>query len=41
MDDKKNKKYQVPEAEIVDFDDNDIITLSEAETAGFNEGEDF
>ena len=28
MDDKKNKKYVIPEAEIVDFAKNDIITLS-------------
>ena len=28
MDDKKKKKYVIPEAEIVDFGGNDIITLS-------------
>ena len=42
MDDKKNKKYSMPEAEIVDFENNDIITLScdEDETAGYD-GENF
>lgn len=39
MDDKKNKKYEMPEAEIVDFAGDDIITLSEGDTAGL-EGED-
>ena len=28
MDDKKKKKYVIPEAEIVDFTGEDIITLS-------------
>ena len=28
MDDKKKKKYVIPEAEIVDFADEDIITGS-------------
>ena len=37
MDEKK--KYVLPEAEIVDFSEEDIITLSEGDTAGF-EGED-
>lgn len=42
MDDKKNKKYEMPEAEIVDFKNNDIITLScdEDAVAGYD-GEDF
>ena len=28
MNDKKKKKYQIPESEIVEFSDEDIITLS-------------
>ena len=28
MDDKKKKKYVIPEAEILDFANDDIITLS-------------
>lgn len=39
MDDKK--KYVIPEAEIVDFSNEDIITLSEGDTASIEEGEDF
>ena len=29
MDDKKKKKYIIPEAEVVDFADDDIITYSD------------
>ena len=32
MDDKKNKKYVIPEAEVIDFAKNDIITLSGADS---------
>lgn len=39
MDDKKKKKYVIPEAEILDFANDDIITLSGAETAEWGEGE--
>ena len=28
MDDKKNKKYVIPEAEVVEYVDEDIITVS-------------
>lgn len=41
MDDKKNKKEFInPDAEIVDFTDEDIITMSVGGTAGWG-GEDF
>lgn len=45
MDDKKNK-YVVPEAEIVNFGDNDIITISATGANNANwgldpDGEDF
>ena len=40
MDDKK--KYERPEAEIVDFSNEDIITMSTgAVEAGWTDGEDF
>ena len=38
MDDKKKKKYVIPEAEILDFANDDIITLSGDETAEWGEG---
>ena len=43
MDDKKKKKYMIPEAEIVDFSSEDIITASltydsEDAEAGWEEG---
>ena len=38
MDDKK-KKYLIPEAEIVDFADEDIITLSGVDEAAGEDGE--
>ena len=34
MDDKKKKKYVIPEAEIIDFKNEDIITLSILDQAG-------
>ena len=40
MDDKKTKVYTKPEAEIVDFVEEDIITMSQGDIAGFD-GEDF
>lgn len=36
MDDKK-KTFVKPNAEVVDFADDDIITLSSYDTLGFNE----
>ena len=39
MDDKK-KKYVIPEAEIVDFAENDIITLSNGVQAALWEDDD-
>ena len=38
MDEKK--KYEAPEADVVEFNNEDIITLSVGETAGW-EGEEF
>ena len=35
MDDKKKKKYVIPEAEVINFNNEDIITLS----AGTNNAE--
>ena len=40
MDDKKKKKYVIPEAEVVNFDNEDIITLSSGDTANW-EGENW
>ena len=40
MDDKK-KMFLKPEAEIVEFVDEDIITVSVGDTADFSMGEDF
>lgn len=41
MDDKK-KKYEKPEAEVIDFNNEDIITMSVGATAaGWTDGEDF
>ena len=37
MDDKK-KKFIAPEADVLDFANDDIITLSAGETAGWNDG---
>ena len=34
MDDKKNKKYVIPEAEVINFVNEDIITLSGDELLG-------
>ena len=39
MDDKENKKFVKPEAEIISFTDDDIITVSIAEDPGFEDGE--
>lgn len=41
MDDKKKRKYVVPEAEIIDFAEEDIITLSagNAETGNWWDGD--
>ena len=39
MDDKKKKKYVIPEAEVVNFADNDIITLSGTDTATWGGGD--
>ena len=42
MDDKKNKKYVIPEAEIIDFANEDIVTVSSLDRAvRWDEGEDF
>ena len=38
MDDKKKKKYVIPEAEVVNFADDDIITLSSGDTASWGDG---
>ena len=38
MDDKKKKRYVIPEAEILDFANDDIITLSSGDTATWNDG---
>lgn len=38
MDDKKKKKYVVPEAEVLDFANDDIIALSNDDTATWNDG---
>lgn len=38
----EKKKYVKPEAEIIDFSSEDIITLSSTDRiAGFEDGEDF
>ena len=40
MDDKKKKKYVIPEAEILDFANDDIITLSTGtDTAEWGSGD--
>ena len=39
MDDSKEKKYVIPEAEILNFANEDIITLSNNGTAGWTDGE--
>ena len=39
MNDKKKKKYVIPEAEIVSLANEDIITLSNNGTAGWTDGE--
>ena len=39
MDDKK-KKYVIPEAELVNFVDEDIITVSVGVEAGMGDGEE-
>ena len=39
MEDKK--QFVKPEAEVVEFVSNDIITVSVGTTAGYDEGEDF
>lgn len=40
MTDEKKKKFEKPEAEVVDFSNEDIITLSNGgEDPGFGEGE--
>ena len=39
MDDKKKKKYVIPEAEILDFANDDIITLSGDDTAEWGSGD--
>ena len=37
MNDKKKKKYVVPEAEILDFANDDIVTVSaDTESGGWN-----
>lgn len=36
MNDKKKKKFIIPEAEVVNFDNEDIITLSNGGEAGAN-----
>lgn len=36
----EKKKYEKPEAEVVDFFDQDIITLSQGDMAGLNDGEE-
>ena len=36
MNDKKKRRFVDPKAEIVDFIDEDIITLSDNESEGFN-----
>ena len=46
MDDKKKKKFVVPEAEIIDFSEEDIITSSSGEDRddwgnGLFDGDDF
>lgn len=38
MDDKKKKKYVIPEAEILDFANDDIITLSGDDEASWGDG---
>lgn len=40
MNDKKKKKYQIPESEIVEFSDEDIITLSGAGTLYWGDEDD-
>lgn len=39
MDDKKKKKYVIPEAEVLDFANDDIITLSGEDTATWGGGD--
>ena len=38
MDDKKKKKFIIPEAEVIDFHNNDIITLSDGTQRGMDGG---
>ena len=40
MDDKK-KKYVIPDAEIVNFNEEDIVTVSVGTMAGYDDGEDY
>ncbi len=39
MDDKK-KKYVIPEADVVNYNSEDIVTLSEGALAGMEDGEE-
>ena len=39
MDEKKKKEFESPEAEIISFANEDIITLSNNGTAGWTDGE--
>ena len=42
MDDKKKKKYTKPDADVVEFKNEDIITISDNNgIAGYDDGEDF
>ena len=40
MDDKKKKKYVIPEAEVVDFRDDDIITMSNYGTLNWGDDDE-
>lgn len=40
MDNEKKKKYLIPEAEIVTYSDEDIITVSSYATLGWDEDGD-